>query len=234
MVFKDEFNVIAFDNGKVAQKEIKNKMPDIIISDIMMPGISGTDLTSIIKNEIETSHIPVILLTAKTSDNDIIEGLKTGADSYLTKPFNADVLKAQVNSLLKARRSFREKFSGKLSIDPVDVKITPMDDEFLKNLIKITEERMSDPNFDVGVLIHEMNMSHSVLLKKVKFLTDMSIVEFIRSMRIKRAAQIFKQDNLSVSDVAYMVGFSDPKYFSKCFAQFIGEKPKAFVKRYHF
>jgi len=198
-----------------------------------MPGISGTDLTRLIKTEIETSHIPVILLTAKTSDNDIIEGLNTGADSYILKPFNTDVLKAQVNSLLNVRKSFREKFSGKLSLEPADIEITPMDDEFLKKLIRIIEEKMADPNFEVSVLVEEMNMSHSVLLKKVKSLTDMSIVEFIRSMRIKRAAQIFKQDNLSVSDVAYMVGFSDPKYFSKCFTQFIGEKPKAYAKRYN-
>jgi len=207
--------------------------PDIIVCDIMLPGVSGIDLTKSLKSKIETSHIPVIMLTAKSGEDDMLKGLQTGADSYLTKPFNVDILRAQVDSLLASREAFRVRFSGKLSLEPSEEIITPVDEKFLKRLMEVTEENLGDPAFDVSVLVNEMNMSHSIILKKVKSLTGLSLVEFIRSMRIKKAAQIFRQDKLSVSEVSFMVGFSDPKYFSKCFSKHFGQKPTEYLKEHH-
>ncbi|PRZ02120.1 two component regulator with propeller domain [Marinilabilia salmonicolor] len=232
-VFETEFNVAVFYDGKEAFPGILAKMPDIIICDVMLPGMLGTELTETLKKRFETSHIPVILLTAKTGDDSMLEGLKTGADSYITKPFNINILKAQVGSLVKSRMAFKQNFAGKLSLEPSEETITPADEKFLTKLMEVTENKMGDPSFDVSVLVDEMHMSHSIILKKVKSMTGLSLVEFIRSMRIKRAAQIFRQDKLSVSEVSFMVGFSDPKYFSKCFSKQIGKKPTEYIKDHH-
>lgn len=232
-VFEKEFRVDVYYDGKEAFPGILSKMPDIIICDVMLPGMLGTELTESLKKRFETSHVPVILLTAKTGDENMLEGLKTGADSYITKPFNVNILKAQVGSLIKSRMAFKQNFAGKLSLEPSEELITPADEKFLTKLMEVTENKMGDPSFDVSVLVDEMHMSHSIILKKVKSMTGLSLVEFIRSMRIKRAAQIFRQDKLSVSEVSFMVGFSDPKYFSKCFSRQIGKKPTEYIKDHH-
>lgn len=232
-VFAGDFKVSVFYNGKEGLNGIVSLMPDIIICDVMLPGMLGTELTKNVRGRFETSHIPVILLTAKTGDENMLEGLKNGADSYVTKPFNINILKAQVRSLINSRLAFRKSFSGKLSLEPSEETITPADEKFLTRLMEVTENKMGDPSFDVSVLVDDMHMSHSIILKKVKSMTGLSLVEFIRSMRIKRAAQIFRQDRLSVSEVSFMVGFSDPKYFSKCFSRQIGKKPTEYIKEYH-
>ncbi|WP_291857304.1 hybrid sensor histidine kinase/response regulator transcription factor [Marinilabilia sp.] len=232
-VFGGEFNVSVFHDGKEAFSGIISRMPEIIICDVMLPGMLGTDLTGNLKKRFETSHIPVILLTAKAGDESMLEGLKTGADSYITKPFNINILKAQVSSLVNSRMAFKKKFAGKLSLEPSEEIITPADEKFLTRLMEVTESKMGDPSFDVSVLVDDMHMSHSIILKKVKSMTGLALVEFIRSMRIKRAAQIFRQDKLSVSEVSFMVGFSDPKYFSKCFSKQIGKKPTQYIKEHH-
>lgn len=232
-VFGTDYNVSVFNDGKEALGGIISAMPDIVVCDLMLPGMSGTELTGTIKNRFETSHIPVIMLTAKAGDDNVLEGLKTGADSYITKPFNINILKAQVNSLVNSRLAFKKSFSGKLSLEPSEETITPADEKFLTRLMEVTESKMGDPSFDVSVLVDDMHMSHSIILKKVKSMTGLSLVEFIRSMRIKRAAQIFRQDKLSVSEVSFMVGFSDPKYFSKCFSKQIGKKPTQYIKEHH-
>jgi signal transduction histidine kinase/DNA-binding NarL/FixJ family response regulator/ligand-binding sensor domain-containing protein len=232
-VFRNEFNVSVFHDGKEGLAEIVSLMPDIIVCDLMLPGLQGTDLTRSVKKRFETSHIPVVMLTAKTGDDSVLEGLKTGADSYITKPFNINILRAQVQSLVNSRLAFKKRFAGKLSLEPSEEMITPADEKFLSKLMEVTESKMGDPSFDVSVLVDDMHMSHSIILKKVKSMTGLSLVEFIRSMRIKKAAQIFRQDKLSVSEVSFMVGFSDPKYFSKCFSRQIGKKPTEYIKDHH-
>lgn len=232
-VFSKEYNVSVFHDGQEAFSGIISLMPEIIICDVMLPGMLGTELTGNLKKRFETSHIPVIMLTAKTGDESMLEGLKTGADSYITKPFNINILKAQVRSLVNSRLAFKQKFAGKLSLEPSEETITPADEKFLTRLMEVTENKMGDPSFDVSVLVDDMHMSHSIILKKVKSMTGLALVEFIRSMRIKRAAQIFRQDKLSVSEVSFMVGFSDPKYFSKCFSKQMGKKPTQYIREHH-
>jgi CheY-like chemotaxis protein len=232
-VFSRKYKVHVFDDGDKAAAEVRDLIPDLIICDIMLPGMNGIDFTKLVKINQETSHIPVIMLTARAGDEDKFAGFQVGADAYIVKPFSINVLEAQVASILKSRQAFRTKFSKQLTLEPGQEVITPSDEKFLRRLLEITEKYMSDPSFDVAILVDEMGMSHSKILKKIKALTGLSLVEFIRSMRIKKAVQIFSQDKLSVSEVAFMVGFSDPKYFGKCFAKEIGMKPTDFIKQYH-
>jgi signal transduction histidine kinase/ligand-binding sensor domain-containing protein/DNA-binding response OmpR family regulator len=232
-IFENQFKVSHFDDGKQALAQIGELSPDIIICDLMLPGMNGLDLTARLKENPETSHIPIIMLTAMTEDEAMAKGLGLGADSYLTKPFNTAVLKAQVASILKSRQAFRDKFSKRLVLEPSVENIIPQDEKFIKKIMEITERRMGEFTFEVGDIVDEMGMSHTLLLKKFKTITGMSLVEFIRSMRIKKAVQMFKQDKFSIADVAYKVGFSDPKYFSKCFANEMGMKPSDFVKQCH-
>ncbi len=220
-------------DGLKAWDMVAELNPAVMVCDVMLPGINGMELCRRMKKSETTSHIPIILLTAKTEEESMVEGLTSGADSYLTKPFNINVLEAQVASLIKSREIFRMRFSKQFVLEPSEEAITPMDEKFLKKLIDTIETNLSDVSFDVPQLIDEMHMSHSIILKKVKSLTGFSLVEFIRSMRIKKAAQIFRQDKLSVSEVGFMVGFSDPKYFSKCFTKEIGKKPTDFIKEFH-
>ncbi|MFW6267514.1 MAG: hybrid sensor histidine kinase/response regulator transcription factor, partial [Marinilabiliaceae bacterium] len=224
-VFGQDFRTHVFNDGDRAFSELPSVMPDIVICDVMLPGMSGIELCRKTKEHVETSHIPFVMLTARSGDDNVLKGLDTGADSYMTKPFNIDILKAQVRALIRSRIAFQRKFSKGLSLEPSEETITPVDEKFLKRLMEIIDERIGDSGFDVSVLVNVMHMSHSIILKKVKALTGLSLVEFIRSMRIKKAAQLFRQDRLSVSEVSFMVGFSDPKYFSKCFSKQMGQKP---------
>lgn len=232
-VLQRRYRTVLFHNGKKAFDELPALMPDLLICDVMLPGMNGIDLTHRLKSNNEISPIPVIILTARTGDEHMVEGLSQGADVYLTKPFNISILEAQVSSMLKSRQTFRARFSKQMVLEPTEEAITPMDERFLTKLMEVTEQKLSDTSFDVSYLIDEMHMSHSIILKKVKALTGLSLVEFIRTMRIKKAAQIFKQDKLSVSEVGFMVGFSDPKYFSKCFTKEMGVKPTEFIRQHH-
>jgi signal transduction histidine kinase/ligand-binding sensor domain-containing protein/DNA-binding NarL/FixJ family response regulator len=232
-VFVNKFHTRIIADGNIARDEIVKIMPDLVICDIMLPGQDGIQLTEYIKSTREISHIPVIMLTARSEEDNVIQGLNAGADSYISKPFNINILLAQVRSVLKSREAFRKRFSNTMVLEPAGEPITPVDQKFLLKLMEVTEKNLADPLFDVTVLIEEMHMSHSIFLKKVKALTGMTLVEFIRSIRIKKAVQILKQDKLSVSDVCYMVGFSDPKYFSRCFSKETGKKPTDFIREIH-
>jgi signal transduction histidine kinase/ligand-binding sensor domain-containing protein/DNA-binding response OmpR family regulator len=232
-VFQTKFKVTVFTDGTEASENIADLAPDIIICDLMLPGMNGLDLTEKLKNDPKTSHVPIIMLTAIHEESGMTKGLLSGADSYLTKPFNTKTLKAQVGSILKSREKFRESFSKNLVLEPSQDVIVPREKKFIEKIMQITENRMEDSSFEVPDIVDEMGMSHSLLLKKFKAITGMSLVEFIRSMRIKKAAQLFKQDKFTVAEVAYKVGFSDPKYFSKCFYNEMGERPTAFIKRHH-
>jgi signal transduction histidine kinase/ligand-binding sensor domain-containing protein/DNA-binding response OmpR family regulator len=206
--------------------------PSLIVSDVMLPGINGFDICKSIKTDVATSHIPVILLTARASDEDIIAGYEYGADSYITKPFNIKILAAQIKMLLESRSSLRGSFNKKIALTPSETTISSLDEQFFKKLMDVSDTRLSDDNFDVSVLVEAMNMSHSAVLKKIKAITGLSPVDFIKSMRLKKAAQILQKGKYPIAEVCYMVGFSDPKYFSKCFVKEFGKTPSEFCNNY--
>lgn len=223
------YRVVTAADGKKAWESILSNLPDLVISDIMMPEMDGRKLCSLIKSNIETCHIPVILLSAHAADEDIIEGYGQGADCYVSKPFAMNVLEAQVSQLLSTRKQLIDLYSQKILLKPRDITITSMDEKFLNKIVDIIEDNISDTDFDVSTIVDRMNMSHSSVLKKIKALTGVSLVEFVRRHRLNKAAMIFEQEKLPITEVAYMVGFSDPKYFSKCFSKQFGKTPTEYI-----
>jgi signal transduction histidine kinase/ligand-binding sensor domain-containing protein/DNA-binding response OmpR family regulator len=218
-------------NGVEGLEKAGRLMPDIIVSDVMMPEMDGIEMCRKIKDNINTSHLPVILLTAKTSDDFTIEGFDAGADDYIPKPFNPKLLHSRIKNILEIRQQLRERFRKEGILQPSEVSVTSADETFLKNAMEVVERNIGNPEFRVCTFVSEMNMSRSVLYRKFESLTGQSVNEFVRNTRLKRAAQLLSLNELTVSEVTYEVGFSDPQYFSKCFNKFYGITPSEYAKR---
>jgi len=229
-IFYNKYHILEAGNGREGLSLAKDESPDLIISDIMMPEVDGIEFCRQVKTSIETSHIPVILLTARTSLLFCYEGLDIGADDYITKPFNPTLLEKRVCNLIEQRKKLRKKFSEQIKIAPTEVTLTPPDADLLEKAIQVVEEHLSDAEFDVSRFAREVGVSRPVLYRKLPALTDYTPLEFIRAMRLKRAAQLLSQDVLSVSEVCYSIGFKTPKYFSKCFRKEFGVSPSEFMR----
>jgi len=219
------YDIIEAENGKKGLNLANEQLPDLIVSDVMMPEIDGFELTEQLKKNELTNHIPIILLTAKASDEAKIEGLETGADAYMAKPFNAKELEVRVKKLIENRNSLREKFKKEFLLEPEDVTTTSLDDEFIKRVHDKIEEKMADPDFNVETLLKEFALGQRQFTRKVIALTGQSPVQFIRIMRLKKAMNLIKQKAGSVSQIAFDVGFSNLSYFSKSFQQQFGKLP---------
>jgi DNA-binding response OmpR family regulator len=211
------YRVIQAIDGTEGVEKAREYNPDLIISDIMMKEKDGISLSKELKQDLNTSHIPIILLTALSSEDYQIEGFRKGADEYVTKPFNPELLVTRIQNLIDSRERLREHFRKKVICEPSDVTLTSVDEQFLKRAVEIVEENISDPQFNVPKLIAELGTSRSALYRKLRALVDQSANEFIRSIRLKRAAQLLVQNQLTVSEISYRVGFNDPQYFSKSF-----------------
>ena len=194
----------------------------------MMPVMDGIEMTKQIKNNIETSHIPVVMLTAKSAIEDQIHGVDSGAEAYILKPFNAEYLLAVLKNILRQREFVIRRYTDKKYVEPEEIKITPKDDEFMKNIVNIIEENYPNPEFNVEKLVELSTFSRTVMYNKVKGLTGLTPVDFIRQMRLKYAAGILKESDRNVSETAYLTGFNDVKYFSKCFKELFGISPKEY------
>jgi len=228
--FSGKYHVTVADNGAKGYQLALEKNPDIIITDIMMPDMDGITLCRKLKNDLRTSHIPIIILTARTTEESNLEGLEAGADVYIQKPFNFDILKAQVKSLIDSREKIRINFSKNIILQPREIVATSLDERFMMKLMEVIEKNIANPDFGIKHLTDEMNMSHSVIFRKVKALTGSNVIEFIRSVRLKKAAQLLQKQKLPVSEVSLMVGFNDAKYFSKCFIKEFGVSPREYAK----
>ncbi len=209
----------------IAQETI----PDLIISDVMMPKMDGVELCRKLKLDEKTSHIPVILLTAKASGDNKIAGLETGADDYIIKPFEARELLARGRNLIDTRRKLRERFTKQISLQPAAIAITSVDEKFLQRAMQLMEEHMSDPDFGVETFGREVGMSRTQLFRKLKALTNQSPGDFIRIMRLKRAAELLEKGAGTIAEVAFQTGFQDPSYFTKCFQKQFGQTPSEFL-----
>jgi signal transduction histidine kinase/ligand-binding sensor domain-containing protein/DNA-binding response OmpR family regulator len=231
--FEKKYKVGIAYNGNKGLKMARDEMPELIISDVMLPEMSGLQLCDALKTSPETGHIPVILITAQATEENINEGYRHGADLYITKPFSIKVLEAQVKMLIESRSLLRNRYSRQILLKPADVTITPMDETFLMQLLQVTEMNLANSEFDVTGLVDAMHMSHTTILRKVKALTGVSLVEFIKNHRIKKAALILQKEKLSISEVSYMVGFTDPKYFTKCFVKEFGMTPTEYIAEFH-
>jgi DNA-binding response OmpR family regulator len=228
-LLQNDYQIEEAVDGQDGFEKAMKSIPDLIISDVMMPRIDGFALCEKLKTGERTSHIPVILLTARASEASKLEGLEIGADAYLVKPFNAKELQIRVKKLIKQRQKLRERFSRDITLSPKEISITSADERFLNRALEVIEKHMSDSEFGVNVFGKEVGMSHSHLHRKIKALTNQSPVELIRSIRLKRAANLLKQKYGNISEVAYATGFNSPTYFSDCFQKQFGKSPSAFI-----
>tara|TARA_R110002096_G_scaffold392382_2_gene587369 strand:+ start:166 stop:1365 length:1200 start_codon:yes stop_codon:yes gene_type:complete len=223
------YKVIEAVNGEAGLQYALKDPPDLIVTDLMMPRMDGIELCRKLKTDLHTSHIPVIMLTAKAGRENKIEGLETGADDYLTKPFDGKELLVRVKNLIEQRKYLRELFSNKdTGIDPKKVTVTSVDQKFLEEVLVLLENKFSEPDFGVPEMQVALAMSKTQLHRKIKALTNESPGELLRNFRLKRAAQLLRQKVDSVSQIAYMVGFNNLSYFAKCFKELYGVPPSVY------
>ncbi|MBR8534878.1 response regulator [Carboxylicivirga sediminis] len=224
-VLQERYRVKSANNGQQAFDLLKKRTFDLVISDVMMPVMDGIELCMQIKSDLQTSHIPVILLTAKTSVENKIEGLNTGADAYVPKPFNPELLKAYIDNLLKSREKLKEIFTGNAIILPSEITSTSVDETFITKAIDIVKANMEDESFGVEELGNELAMSRSNLHRKIKALTGKSTTDFIRTIRLKEAAAKLISSDDQISEIAYKVGFNSSSYFIKSFKKEFSMSP---------
>ncbi len=231
-IFADQYRLILAEDGAEGLKKAKKHLPQLIISDVMMPVMDGITFSKKVKLDFEISHIPIILLTARTASLFKIEGLKTGADDYVTKPFDPEELSLRVHNIIQARENIRTKFARVLTLDPKEINVTSADEQFLEKALQIVEKHMDNYEFNVNQFAFDLAVSRPLLFTKLKALTGQTPNNFIKTIRLKRAAQLLKGNKINVSEVAYKVGFKDPKYFRKCFKEQFKMLPSDFGKSF--
>ncbi|WP_111708312.1 two-component regulator propeller domain-containing protein [Lutibacter citreus] len=227
---EDKYDIYEAENGVKGFELASKIIPNIIITDILMPIMDGIEFCEKLKTTQETSHIPVVMLTAKTSQEWEIEGLKTGADSYIRKPFDMELLDLKLSNILKHRDELRKRFNRNTTLQPKEVTVTSTDEVFLQKAIEIVENNMMNSEFSVEQLVKEMALSRSNLYLKIKELTGLSSSEFIRNIRLKRAVQLLEKSDMSVKEIMYMTGFNTASYFSKCFKKQFGVIPSKYIR----
>ena len=246
-----------YGDGKEGANKALKYLPDIIISDVMMPEKDGIEMTRELRADMTTSHIPIILLTAKTTIESKLEGLEYGADDYITKPFSATYLQARVENLLMQRKKLQSFYRDSLmhinistgqeevpvatdmpsaeedvsETPPTTLEMSPNDRKFMDKLIELMEQNMDNGELVVDDLVRELAVSRSVFFKKLKTLTGLAPIEFIKEMRIKRATQLIETGEFNMTQISYMVGINDPRYFSKCFKAQVGMTPTEYRDR---
>jgi len=223
-----QYTVVEAINGREGIEKAREIIPDLIISDIMMPEADGYELCSALKQDILTCHIPIVLLTAKASEENVVQGLETGADDYITKPFNTKILMVRIRNLIDLRRQLQQKMKRQMMLQPVEISVSSIDEEFIKELQVAIEKNLSDPEFTVEELGKKLYMSRASLYRKIQALTGESPNHFIRNYRLKRAAQLLKENFGNVTEVAFEVGFSSSAYFTKCFKEQFQQLPSSF------
>ncbi len=228
--FEGQYNIFEAADGEDGFRQASDIIPDMIITDLMMPKMDGMELCNKLKTDKRTSHIPVILLTALSSVEDRIKGLETGADDYMAKPFNRQELSIRAQNLVNQRKLLQERFGKEIRIQAKDITVTPTDEMFLNKLISFIEKNIANPDLNVDSLLGEIHLSRSQLHRKLKAMTGMSSTGFIRNIRLKRAAQLLEQHHGTIAETVYAVGFSSLSYFSKCFQIQFGKTPKEFVE----
>jgi CheY-like chemotaxis protein/AraC-like DNA-binding protein len=226
----EHYHVLEAEDGLAGYRAAIEQLPDLVLSDVMMPGLDGYELCLRIKNHDKTSHIPVILITAKDSSEDYLMGTRKGADAYLTKPFDPALLLEKVKQIIAQRIALKEKYRKKVNLDPLNKEITPTDEVMIKEVISLIEKNIRNPLLDADFLAVEMGMSSSTFYRKMKGLVAQSPGEFIKSIRLKKAASYLIETNLTVSEIVENVGYSDTRNFRKSFETVYGSTPSDYRK----
>jgi len=227
---EDSFRIMEANDGIVGLDKAIENIPDLILTDLMMPRMNGVEMCNKLKTDERTSHIPVIMLTAKAEEEDKLAGLETGADAYIIKPFSMKEVRLRVRKLIEQRNMLRDRFSREITLELKDITITSVEDKFLQNTMIIIEEHMDDDEFEVRKLQDEVGMSRMQLFRKLKAVTGQTPSEFIRTVRLKRAAKLFEQNFGNVAQVAFKVGFNNLSYFAKCFKELYKVAPSDYGK----
>lgn len=226
---KGQYHVEEAAHGKEGWEKAKLLNPDLIVSDIMMPVMDGVEMARKIKSETLTAHIPIILLSAMGSEEKQLEGLKAGVNDYITKPFTFEILASKIRNLVAQQKLLQKRFQTQIDVNPSEVTITPVDEKFLKQALEIVEKHMDEPEFSVEHFSSEMFMNRVTLYRKILSITGKTPLEFIRSIRLKRAAQLLEKSGLSIAEIAYEVGFNNPKVFSKSFKEEFHVTPSQYL-----
>jgi len=231
-LFKLDYHVLSASNGEDGLKIINDQWPDIVICDVMMQGMTGIEVCTAIKENMKTSHVPVILLTASASNEIKLKGIEGGADDYIGKPFDKDILKARVSGLLKSRNTLQQYFYNEITLNNNPHCVSIEYKAFLDSCIKIVEEHITDPDFNLQSLAAELSLSYSSIYKKIKMISGQPANSFIRSIRLRKAAQLFVHTDLNILETAYAVGIKDIKYFREQFKKLFDSKPSEYIKKY--
>ena len=227
-----KYNIYEASNGQKGWEMCLKHLPDLVVSDVMMPVLTGTGLCRKIKGDGRTSHVPVILLTAKVEPEDTLQGLESGADDYISKPFDFRILESRIENLINSREKLRQTYQTMIGINPEKIEVSSLDGKFIKKVLEVVEENIPNADFSVEDLSREVGMSRVSLYKKLLSLTKKSPVEFIRIIRLKRAADLLANSQLSVSEVAYQVGFNSPRYFTRYFKEYYNELPSEYIVKH--
>lgn len=229
---KSFYKIIEAVNGEEGLVKVNKYYPDVVVSDVMMPKMDGFEMCKKIKSEFETCHIPVVLLTARALGEDRIEGYKTGADGYLGKPFNINVLKARIDNLLEAKKIIREKFS-KLGavITPNEVTSNSIDEAFIEKTTKVILDHISDTDFKMEHLLKEIGIGRSQFYRKIQSITGQNPSNFIRTIRLKYASDLLIKDIYTIKEVTHMSGFNSAAYFGKTFRELYGMTPSEYIEK---
>ncbi len=225
-----DYRVFRAVDGVHALEILREEDIDLVVSDVMMPNMGGMELCQEIKADIRTSHIPVILLTAKSGEEFQLEGLRQGADDYITKPFNMEILRNRIEKLIENREEQHERFVGEVPVEPSRITITPLDRQFIEKAIALVEDNLSNADFSVEELASGLSISRGYLYRKITKITGKTAIEFIRTIRMKRAQQLLAESQLQIAEVAYRLGYRSPKVFSKHFKSVFGVNPSEFVR----
>ncbi len=233
-VLRNHYVVLEAENGKEALQLLPDISPDLIISDIMMPEMNGLELAKAVKDDINISHIPLVLLTAKSDIDSKLEAMKYGVDDYITKPFSSAYLEARIENLLKLRRQLQDYYRSSLTSGVISVSkpnVTSQDDLFIQQIMKYIEENIDDSELSIDGIASYISISRSSMFKKIKSMTGLAPVDFIKEVRLQRATQLIETGEFNISQVAYMIGMNDPRYFSKCFKQKYGVSPSEYKEK---
>ena len=237
VLFSSEYAIVMAENGEEGVKMARHELPDIILTDIMMPVMDGFEATRILKEDLKTCHIPIIHLTALTGDTNAVKGIEYGADDYILKPFNAEILRSKVKRLIENRQNLKQAYmklmmtSGVLESDKKQDDGEPKEDPFIRQIFEIVENNLQNPEFSVKRLAEMLNMSQPTLYRKVKMLTNYTIIELIRGVRLKNAAELLRTKKYSIQEVSEMVGYNDAPTFRKHFVEFYGTTPSTFANK---
>jgi len=226
----EKYNIIEADNGNKGLELVMKELPDCVVTDLSMSGMDGLELCKKIKNNKNTCHIPVIMLTARTTNEQQLEGLQVGADSYIPKPFKMDYLLTRISKLIELRTLMKNKYQGKYEIDEEAVKIKTPNEKLIQKLEEIVKEQMANPDLSVETISRDIGMSRSQLQRKLKQLMQQNPSEYIKTTRLRHAAWLLESKDLAISEIAYATGFSSLSHFSNSFKEHYGISPSQYME----